>query len=442
MPEDSLAKDRSFPSTRWSLIARAQDLDPELRRAALDELLRCYFPALRGYLVLCKGLDPERAEDLLQGFVAEKILERDFFGQVDQRKGRFRQLLRRSLHHYLIDQIRHEQARGRWAGQDVDAEPDDVAVPDKESPDVFDVAWARQVIAESVRRMYIDYRQQDRLHVWGVFEQRILLPTLSYIAPPGYDQLVERFGFDSPHQASNALMTAKRQFKRTVEAVVAEYVESQSEIDDEIRDLQQVLASPGALQLQIPSDCWPSMTELPEEACVCLDRTSPSVLGKMLNVEEGKEKIWHAEELGDLLRHQLSQPLRAVLPGTHIPTPPIPIEPYSPESPPLETLGDLLRHPKPPLELLEATKRLARDSVKANRVALPAEVSTVLYLASVAAALVRDQQRITKSSDDVLRYALHLTLDWSWLDDVTRDLLQQALAHVEALVTPEGSHSP
>ena len=407
----------------------------------MEELLRRYFPALRGYLVLCKGVDAERAEDLLQGFVADKILERDFFGHVEQQKGQFRQLLRRSLNHYLIDQIRQEQARGKRSGKQVNVEPEDLAAGRGPSPDVFDVAWARQVIVESARRMYLECQERGRLHVWGVFEQRILLPTLTNRTAPGYDQLVERFGFESPEQASNALITAKRQFKRTVEAVVAEYVESQGEIDDEIRDLHQILASAGPLRLEMPSALSHSTAELPEEASVCIDQTSPRSLAKMLDVEQPEEKLWDTEDLGHLLRNQLSQPLRTILPDAIVPPPTTSSQPCSPAQPPLETLGDLLRHPQPPLKLLEAAKRLARDNAKSEHRAVPAEISTVLYLASIAAALLRHNQRITKSGDDVLRYGLELMLQRPWLDDMTRDLLQQVLARLDQRGEPRSSQS-
>ena len=273
MSEDPFAKERSFPSTRWSLIARVQDLDPEMKRQALEELLRRYFPALRGYLVLCKGVDAERAEDLLQGFVADKILQRDFFGHVEQQKGQFRQLLRRSLTHYLIDQVRQEQARGKRSGKRADVEPEDLAAGGG-SADVFDVAWARQVIVESARRMYLECRELGQLHVWGVFEKRILLPTLANCPAPGHEELAEQFGFDSPRQASNVLITAKRRFKRTVEAVIAEYVEGQDGIDSEIRDLHRILASAGPLRLDTQTDSSLYPAELPEEASVCIDQTA------------------------------------------------------------------------------------------------------------------------------------------------------------------------
>jgi hypothetical protein len=59
-----------FPVTRWSLIARAGANADSTTRQALDELLRRYLPALKTHLVLSRRLDADRADDLLQSFVA------------------------------------------------------------------------------------------------------------------------------------------------------------------------------------------------------------------------------------------------------------------------------------------------------------------------------------------------------------------------------------
>ena len=73
-----------FPSTRWSLVARAGQIDPESRREALGELLGRYLPALRAHLIHHKRLAPEKADDLVQEFITSKILEKDLIARADQ----------------------------------------------------------------------------------------------------------------------------------------------------------------------------------------------------------------------------------------------------------------------------------------------------------------------------------------------------------------------
>ena len=82
----------------------------------------------------------------------------------------------------------------------------------------------------------------ERPDVWGVFEARLLAPLLHDALAAPYEQLVERFGFASPAQASNVLMTAKRMFVRAVRATIGEYELEDEQIDEEIADLHRILA--------------------------------------------------------------------------------------------------------------------------------------------------------------------------------------------------------
>jgi len=61
---------RAFPATQWSLVERARQPDTHGRQEALAYLLKRYLPALRAHLIREKRLSSDRADDLLQGFVA------------------------------------------------------------------------------------------------------------------------------------------------------------------------------------------------------------------------------------------------------------------------------------------------------------------------------------------------------------------------------------
>jgi len=76
----------------------------------------------------------------------------------------------------------------------------------------------------------------------GVFECRLLAPALEGTDPVDYGELVRRFGLQSPSQASNVLVTAKRMYARTLRGVVAEYSGDAAEIEAEIGDLHRILA--------------------------------------------------------------------------------------------------------------------------------------------------------------------------------------------------------
>jgi hypothetical protein len=126
----------------------------------------------------------------------------------------------------------------------LDETPDAVACAHA-AEQAFDVAWARQTLAEALQRLRAECGRKGRADLWGIFECRILEPTLNETEPPPYEQLVERFGMVSPSQASNLLITAKRMFTRVLAEVVRDTVSEEAEVQAEIRDLARILAGSG-----------------------------------------------------------------------------------------------------------------------------------------------------------------------------------------------------
>ena len=234
-PPERRRPDR-FPSTHWSLVGRAAASDLAASRGALATLLNRYLLPMKVYLVRKRRLSGEEADDLLQSFVGEKVLDGEFVAAADQKRGRFRSFLLTSLDHFLIDQVRRRKGHV-WAG---DEEALDPAAPQGSDP--FDVEWARQVINEALRRMEDECRAAGRADVWAMFERRVVGPTLLDRPAPPYEQLVAEIGFASPTQASNCLVTAKRMFARTLRDVVTEYAGEDANVEAELRDLMSILS--------------------------------------------------------------------------------------------------------------------------------------------------------------------------------------------------------
>ena len=90
--------------------------------------------------------------------------------------------------------------------------------------------------------MKAETKSNQRDDIWGVFESRILLPTTEGRPVVDYQDLVQKFGFRSPTQAANALITGKRMYTRILRSVVAEYALNEEDAEAEIRDLERVLA--------------------------------------------------------------------------------------------------------------------------------------------------------------------------------------------------------
>jgi hypothetical protein len=96
-----------FETTRWSLVLAAAGNDSQAARDALSSLCQTYWYPLYAYLRR-RGLDPEDARDLTQGFLTSLIERQDFEG-LRQDRGRFRAFLLASLKHYLSNWSAHER---------------------------------------------------------------------------------------------------------------------------------------------------------------------------------------------------------------------------------------------------------------------------------------------------------------------------------------------
>ena len=81
----------------------AGDVHAADRGAALEQLLIRYQPVLKAHLVVKKGTSPDEADDLVQSFIQEKILERNLLASFDSAKGKFRTFLLTSFDRFVID---------------------------------------------------------------------------------------------------------------------------------------------------------------------------------------------------------------------------------------------------------------------------------------------------------------------------------------------------
>jgi RNA polymerase sigma-70 factor (ECF subfamily) len=242
MPDE--AGECTFPVTPWSLVARAGHHSANTMRQALDVLLQRYLPALRAHLIHHRRLAADFADDLLQSFVSQKVLEQRLIARSDRTRGRFRSFLLTALNNFLIDELRRQRARGGGgATAQLGEMEQDMLAADDEAPSIeFDRAWAQEALAEAVRRMRWECERSRRPDLWGVFDGRVLSPAMENLEPESYESLVARFDLQSPTQASNVLMTGKRMFARNLRGVLAESAEDDAEVEEDLRDLRAIIS--------------------------------------------------------------------------------------------------------------------------------------------------------------------------------------------------------
>ena len=147
-------------------------------------------------------------------------------------------------------------------------------------------------------------------------------------------------------------------------------------------------------------------------------------LSRLLAVRPESPHLWNEAELADVLRHQLDAPLlfdlgRLGRAGA--------VDELARE---IGSFRGLLLHGAPPLDLLVLAKEYGKSAVAQPDSPVPAEVGTLLYYATIAAALLRLGRRITRMGDADLLGGLDWALRQPWVDADARALIGDAAARI------------
>jgi hypothetical protein len=150
-------------------------------------------------------------------------------------------------------------------------------------------------------------------------------------------------------------------------------------------------------------------------------------LAALMASGDERRPLWRPDELAALFRHQMSAPVLMDL-GSFDPRAAGRLKTLSAaQGLLLSSFADLFNHPSPPIQLLQMVKDFAKANMEHSAGGLPAEIAAALYYASIAAALVHLDARISQLADAPLRSGLLWTQEQSWLDEKTKALLAAAV---------------
>ncbi|MGC9940957.1 MAG: hypothetical protein ABSE48_03935 [Verrucomicrobiota bacterium] len=229
-----------FPRTNWAELGKAA-----ADNVRLDQLIRLYWQPLKIYFIATFPNLQNQAETLLQDFAEDRLLKEGWLLRADQNRGRFRDFLKTSLRNFVLDHLSRVEVKNPPVSLD-DLEHE-LPEPSAAQSEAFDLAWARTVLAETLRRMEADCKnpqaeQPRRSQIWEMFRLRLLEPVFNDAEPPAYENLIEQFGLKSPTDASNTLLSAKRIFKVHLNQVIKEYAGQDTATATEIQALEDFLA--------------------------------------------------------------------------------------------------------------------------------------------------------------------------------------------------------
>jgi RNA polymerase sigma-70 factor (ECF subfamily) len=237
----------AFPVTLWSKLIALRDGDEDGRRAIFDFLIRRYWKPVY-FFVRRVGYDDEQAKDLVQEFFMVAFAT-NLFAKADPQRGRFRNLLLKSLQHFLANTRRHEAAQIRHPGggfvtiHELCTQDRPVFVPmDTETPEeVFHQTWLRELVLRVLQTLEAECRATGKTTHFELLRLRIIEPILEGAEPPSLRTLAEQFGL-AEKAVHNQIITARRAYHRLLRDEIRLYARNDEEVACEIQDLWRFMA--------------------------------------------------------------------------------------------------------------------------------------------------------------------------------------------------------
>jgi len=236
-----------FPETHWSVVVSAAEsqIDPQIAQAALAELCQTYWTPLYSF-VRSRGYSVEDAQDLTQSFFAH-LIEHKIYARTERQKGRFRSFLLASLKNFLADAADRERTLKR-GGAHVFLPLHEEQAKEAESlfqthsgmsneDRLFDRSWAEALVATALERLSADYKREDKEQLFK--ELRIFISGGADPVPT-YAELTDRLGITKSTLRSHVTRLRAR-YREVLRAEVRRTVDSEAEVDQELRELLHVL---------------------------------------------------------------------------------------------------------------------------------------------------------------------------------------------------------
>jgi DNA-directed RNA polymerase specialized sigma24 family protein len=230
-----------FNTTHWSVVLLAGQKSSPHSAKALEKLCRAYwFPVFA--FAQRKGCGPEDAKDLTQEFFS-RLLERNDFAGLDPQKGKFRTFLLTAFTHFLSNERDRAGALKRGGGKlilSLDGFSADqlgtLAAENCPPAKEFDLRWALAVLDQALNQLKTEMSAAGKTRQ---FDQ--LSPFLTTEAGEG-DYAAAAHKLEVADSSVAVLVHRMRQhYRELVRAVVAQTVSSPAEIEEEMRNLFEVL---------------------------------------------------------------------------------------------------------------------------------------------------------------------------------------------------------
>lgn len=234
----------AFHTTSWTLVQAAAVNPTAESSRALAMLCQTYWQPVYAF-IRRNGHDRDQAQDLAQGFFT-LLLEKNYLGDANRQRGRFRSFLMTSVKNFLANEWDRANALKRGGGQ-VPVSIDLVeaerwympAAAKKASPEsMFERRWALSLLEHVLAKLRAEYASAGKA---DQFE------SLSTFLNQESDEARYRELAGSMGLSAGALRMLvhrmRRKYRRLLREEIAQTVSSPEETDDELRFLLSTLSA-------------------------------------------------------------------------------------------------------------------------------------------------------------------------------------------------------
>jgi RNA polymerase sigma-70 factor (ECF subfamily) len=227
-----------FTTTHWSVVLAAGRPDSPEAQAALEKLCGAYWYPVYSY-VRQEGYSPEDAQDLTQGFFS-RVLEKNYFGQANRQKGKFRSFFLAALKHYLSnerDRSRRIKRGGRfefisWDETEAEERYTREMAHELTPQKVFEQNWALTLLETVLDNLRAEYAALGKARTFDALQGCLSGEEDSAAVTAAAERLNLRRG-----AVRMAVLRLRRRYTQLLRFEIAQTVRTPEQIDDEIRHL-------------------------------------------------------------------------------------------------------------------------------------------------------------------------------------------------------------
>ncbi len=240
MAENAFTRHDQFPRTRWTLIRRATDTDPEQKRQALEDFCRAYWFPLYCY-ARRRGKTVHDAQDTIQSFFVHLLEQTEKFENLDANLGKLRSWLLTSLQHFITNQ--HEWSRAAKRGGlasmlviDVDLAEErlgDLGAADAARAESdFDRRWAETVLSQARQKLKAAHEAAGKRQ-----EYEALRPFLTKGTPEGLIQEAAAKLGKTEGAIRMAVLRLRDDYRVAIQREIADTLDADGDVEAEVRYL-------------------------------------------------------------------------------------------------------------------------------------------------------------------------------------------------------------